>query len=118
MNVFSKLNKLEQLHKLVKEQKTGSPFELSNVLEISRSSLYILIDELKSFDCQIHYSRKRQTFYYKSEVELTVKWKVTPIEEISELRKFNGGCFTFLIPSRILDGTNLSLHPYSAGYKE
>ena len=118
MNVFTKLNKLEQLHKLVKEQKTGSPFELSNVLEISRSSLYILIDELKSFDCQIHYSRKRQTFYYKSEVELTVKWKVTPIEEISELRKFIGGCFTFLIPSRILDGTNLSLHPYSAGYKE
>jgi len=118
MNVFSKLHKLQRLHSLIKEQKIGSSFELSNLLEISRSSLYILIDELKSFDCQIHYSRKRQTFYYKSEVELTVKWKVTPIDEISELRKFNGGSITFLIPSRILDGTNLSLYPYLAEYKE
>jgi len=118
MNVFSKMHKLQLLHILIKDQKTGSPCEVSKTIGVSRANLYRLIDELSSFNFNVKYSRTRSTFYYQNEVELSFKYNVDVIEDNDELRKFNGGCITFFVPSRILDGTNLSLHPYSAGYKE
>lgn len=64
MNVFNKLQQLQQLHELIQQGNTGRPESLATALGVTRASLYMLIDELKSFNHSINYSRRKQTFYY------------------------------------------------------
>jgi len=117
MNLLQNVQRIERLHTLILQKKTGTPKELANLLGISRASLYILIDEFNSLDLHVAYSRKCETFYYEKDVKLTVMFKVEEIESKSELIKINGGNFTFSIPSDFLDGVHLSLSPYFASTK-
>jgi len=48
MNLLQNVQCIERLHTLILQKKTGTPKELANLLGISRTSLYILIDE---FNC-------------------------------------------------------------------
>lgn len=64
MNVFNKLQQLQQLHELIQQGNTGRPENLASALGVTRAKLYMLIDELKSFNHNIYYSRRKQTFYY------------------------------------------------------
>ncbi|NDP21519.1 MAG: hypothetical protein GZ091_10615 [Paludibacter sp.] len=118
MSVKKTFERMEKLHLLIQQKKTGSPVQLALRLGISRSSLYMLIDELSSFNIPIRYSRKYETFIYEREVELTIAFKVELFEDTKELMKINGGNHTFFVPSRILDGRNLPLYSYLAEYKE
>ena len=63
MKIIDALNKLSLFNKLVEQESTGTPSEFAERLGISRTSLYDLIDELKSYNVNIVYSRKRKTFY-------------------------------------------------------
>jgi len=65
VNLIQNINKLEKLHHLINTGKTGSPKQLANQLQIDRSSLYIMIDELNALNLKISYSRKYETFYYE-----------------------------------------------------
>ncbi|MDD3077939.1 MAG: HTH domain-containing protein [Paludibacter sp.] len=65
MNVFKDFTCLQRLHELVLLEKTGTPQQLAKRLGISRATLYVMIDQLKSIDMEIVYSRKTQTFCYK-----------------------------------------------------
>jgi len=47
------------------EGNTGSPKQLANQLKIDRTTLYIMIDELKALNMKISYLRKYETFYYE-----------------------------------------------------
>jgi biotin operon repressor len=71
MNVFNKLQQLQQLHELIQQGNTGCPENLANALGITRAHLHMLIDELKSLNHSINYSRRKQTFYYQSNAKLT-----------------------------------------------
>jgi len=66
MTLLKNINLVEQFHSLTLSEKTGTPKELAEQLGISRQALYIWIDELKSLDLNVAYSRKRETFYYKN----------------------------------------------------
>ena len=117
MNLLQNVQRIERLHTLILQKKTGTPKELANLLGISRASLYILIDEFNSLDLHVVYSRKSETFFYEKDVKLTVLFKVEAIESTNELMKINGGNLTFPVPSYFLDGVNLSLSPYFASTK-
>jgi len=56
---------MEHLHKLILQKNTGTPKQLSEQLGISRVSLYMMIDELKSLSLPVGYSRRFETYYYK-----------------------------------------------------
>lgn len=117
MNLLQNVNRMEKLHALILQKKTGTPKELAERLGISRASLYILIDEFNSLNLPVSYSRKYETFYYERDVKLTISFKVEEIGNDNELRNINGGCSTHFLPSDLLDGTNLSLYPYFANTK-
>lgn len=117
MNLLQNVNRMEKLHSLILQKKTGTPKELAERLGISRASLYILIDEFNSLNLPVVYSRKYETFYYERDVKLTISFKVEEIGYGDELRNINGGCFNSFLPSDLLDGTNLSLYPYFANTK-
>ena len=110
MNFIKNINRVEKLHSLVLKEKTGNPKQLAECLGISRAILYILIDELNSLNMSVSYSRKFETFYYEKEVKLSIQFKVETIDNPNELRKINGGNFTFFLPSSFSDGRNLPLY--------
>jgi len=117
MNFLQNVNRMEKLHTLILQRKTGSPKELAERLGISRACLYMLIEEFNSLNLPVSYSRKLETFYYERDVKLTISFKVEEIENDNELRKISGGCFNYFLPSDLLDGRNLSLSSYFANTK-
>jgi hypothetical protein len=65
MNLLQNVNRVEKLHTLILQRKTGSPKKLAEQLGITRTSLYIIIDDLNKLNMPVMYSRKYETFYYK-----------------------------------------------------
>ncbi|MCL1943560.1 MAG: helix-turn-helix domain-containing protein [Candidatus Azobacteroides sp.] len=107
--IFETLEKLEILHTLIKQRCTGSPGCLAKRLNISRSSLYDLLDELKSRDVPIAYSRSRRSFYYTGEFEMNVQLDLRLIYK-DEAQEISGGFYNFFLPFFFPDGTALTLH--------
>ena len=95
MNFFRKLEKISQLHQLIQTEKTGSPEALAKQLNISRSTLYRIIEELKSYDAPVEYSREKETFRYTKHYEFELHYCVKVIDDEDELMKINGGASIF-----------------------
>lgn len=70
MNFIKNIESAERLHRLILEEKTGSPKALALKLGIPRNLLYLLIDELRDLNMPVAYSRKFETFYYEPDVKL------------------------------------------------
>lgn len=95
MTFFETIERVSRLHTFIKGAKTGRPEVLADRLGISRASLYKLIDELKSYDAPIDYSRKQETFYYTKCFDLELQCSISIIHEEQELKKVIGGCHFF-----------------------
>ncbi|MEI8273370.1 MAG: hypothetical protein WCG08_12175 [Paludibacter sp.] len=117
MNLIRNINRVEKLHSLILQEKTGNPKQLAEQLGICRATLYILIEELNALNMPVAYSRKYETFYYEKDVKLTLAFKVEVITDKNELRKINGGNSNFFLPSILSDGRNIPLYSYLAEYK-
>lgn len=63
-------NRLERLAYLVQRKATGSPEELAERLEVSRRTVYNLIDLLRNQGAEIDYCRERGSFYYVQPVKI------------------------------------------------
>ena len=117
MNILQTIERVEKLHSLILNRKTGKPDELAKRLGVSRASLYVLIDEFNALNMPVTYSRKSETFYYKQEVRLTLAFKVEIIDNSMELCEINGGFSTYSVPFNFSDGANIPLHSYFANTK-
>ena len=60
----NRLDRLCKLHELVRLEQTGTPNELAERLEISRSQLYKMLETLKEYGVDIKYSRFFRTYHY------------------------------------------------------
>lgn len=116
MTFTKTIERLQLLHELISQNKTGTPEQLANRLGVSRSYLYVMIDELGLLNLHISYSRKNKSFYYEKAVDVEFVLKIHTLSEV-DLNNINGGKCISLLPSSILDGTNLSLHLYLREYK-
>jgi len=108
MNVFRRIERIQLLNKLIAEQRTGTPDELARRLGISRSKLYLLLEELDDIGVEIHYSKRAETFYYVNCKRLSFDFSFSVIGP-DESKKIGGGKKSnFFLTSKILDGTILS----------
>lgn len=92
MKVFEYLDRISHMHKLVSRQRTGTPSEFASQLGISRTTVYEMIDELKSRGAPILYSKSQQTFYYDEPFEISISCSLRPLSEYEE-KKLAGGNF-------------------------
>ena len=90
MKVFEFLDRIPPPHKLVLRQKTGTPEEFARQLGVSRTTLYELIDELKSRGVPIVYSKSAKTFFYKQPYDIAVTCSLRPLT-IKEEKESSGG---------------------------
>ena len=95
MSKLKPIKILITMDKLVRQRCTGTPNELAERLSISRTMLYELIDELKTYGIEIKYCRTRCSFYYNSNVLLNIHFSVTEIDDPEELRNISGGSKIF-----------------------
>jgi predicted DNA-binding transcriptional regulator YafY len=87
MKLFEYLDRINLMHRLVQRRRTGTPNELAVQIGVSRTSLYELIDELRSRGAPILYSKSLRTFYYSEPFDVTITCSFKPLtsEENSEI---------------------------------
>ncbi len=79
MKTLKQLERLNKVHKLIKLENTGSPFELSKKLHISEREVYRVIEYLRDIDAEVSFSRNSNTYYYTNDFELYVDVSVKTI---------------------------------------
>ena len=102
MNFIKYIDRLKTVNKLIKQKKTGSPTELANKLNLSRSQLYETIDLLKIYGAPIKYSRKLRSFYYEEFFELEIDFNLKVLSEKNTKNIYGGNVefiFRNFIPS-------------------
>lgn len=101
MKIFMYIDRLNLLHKLIIQKRTGTPEELANRLRISSSRLYCILDEMKCYDAPIAYSRQLRTYYYTEPFELSISIEIKGLNN-NEVRKISGGTKFFESKSPLL----------------
>ena len=109
MNLLHQIKRLERLDQLIRMKATGTPKELAKRFNISRSTLYNILEFIKMQGVEIYYSTERQSFCYKTEVYFCFGFSVEKVK----LRQVQGGkgnhFWRFLERPEFLDCENLSL---------
>ena len=107
--LFSQIERLQFLYKLIETEQTGKPEELAKELHISRRQLYNLLDEFNLLGGSVKYNRIRQTFYFTRPLVFKVEIQIRPLTE-EEMKENNGGSSFFSFRARLLHGTNIFLY--------
>jgi hypothetical protein len=90
MKVFYYLERIEKIHDLVTQEKTGSPEEFARRLGISRTRLYEIMDDLRYEGAPISYSKTCRTFYYEKPFHISVSFELRTLNS-REKNNINGG---------------------------
>ncbi|HPR33226.1 MAG TPA: hypothetical protein PLK12_14095 [Prolixibacteraceae bacterium] len=73
MKVNEEAYTLRKMVQLISDQKTGNPAEFSEDLGISRSQLYVLIDQLNHMGAGIQFKRSINSFLFTGEKQVIVR---------------------------------------------
>lgn len=102
MKVFEYLDRINRMHRIVIRQRTGTPSEFAFQLGVSRTTLYEMIDELRSRGAPILYSKSQKTFYYSEPFEVTITCSMRPLTHMEEKHLSGGEIFYRILFSRTL----------------
>ena len=72
MNFAEQFMLLQRIANLIKMKATGTPKDLAEKVEVSRSALYRHIDTLKSLGASINYCKHRRTYYFEKDFSLEI----------------------------------------------
>jgi len=108
MDFIKQLDQYKRLHKLIEQSKTGTPKELADTLNISRSKLYLFLDNMKNLDAPIKYNRVLRTFQYDAFFELNIEVNIETITP-KEVKTIYGGSFFKKPCSVLFVGRNKSI---------
>lgn len=95
MNFIKQIERLQKLNKLLCQQCTGSPDELAERLNLKRSQLYEVLDQLKILGAPIAYSRKRSTFFYSKDFNFEIVLKVKVLTGTEVISIYGGEVINF-----------------------
>ena len=90
MKLFEYLDRISRMHKLVSRQRTGTPEEFAHRLGVSRTTLYELLDELRSRGAPIAYSKSAKTFFYRQPYDIAITCTLKPLT-YNEAKEHAGG---------------------------
>ncbi len=90
MKVFEYLERISLMHKLISRQRTGTPEEFARQLGVSRTTLYELIDEMRSRGVPIIYSKSSKTFLYQYPYDVAVTCLLRPLTYAEEQENSGG----------------------------
>ena len=71
--VIEQLKILKRVDYLINRKATGTSDQLATRLNISRRSVFRLLDELKAIDAPVQFSKHYQSYVYKEEFDFNTK---------------------------------------------
>jgi predicted DNA-binding transcriptional regulator YafY len=92
MKIFEYIDRINLLHKLIKEKRTGTPEELAKRVSLSKSRLCRVIEDLKLKGVPVAYSRQSQTYYYTNNYKMHINLEFMPLDS-EDAKEINGGCW-------------------------
>lgn len=92
MKAIEQLERIQQIIKLIKLEKTGTPEEFANHLQISKRRLYDHLDNFRDMGAQIDYSKLRNTYTFSNGHEVELKYSFKLISKEKEQDIFGGYC--------------------------
>lgn len=76
---LKQLERLRKLHRLIKNENTGTPLELSRKLHVGVRQTYLILDQLKDMDAPLRFNRRTKSYYYESDFELKINVSIQVI---------------------------------------
>lgn len=70
MQIKEKLDTLTRLHHLIDRRATGDSIELAKRLNVSKSTLFRYLNELRNFGAPIAFCMKERHYFYEQDFEL------------------------------------------------
>ncbi len=108
MEFIRQLERFQLLNKLVREERTGSPEALAKRLGVSRSKLYLMLEELRDQGVEIRFSKKADSFIYRNCKGIDVHFSVKVLTERESI-ELMAGSTNFSLKSIFLDGQGINL---------
>ena len=102
MNNLKQIQRLRRIHQLIKNERTGTPKELSRKLNVSERQVYMILDQLREMDAPIKYNRRSSTYYYDDSFDLFVNVSVQVMQGEKLLHIYAGANFVQFV--EILQG--------------
>ncbi|MEM9836775.1 MAG: hypothetical protein AAF828_09755 [Bacteroidota bacterium] len=72
MSLLRNLARAERMHRMIKFKRSGTPEQFAAKMDMSLSSLYGAIKELKELGAPIGYCKTRQCYHYTETVEFRI----------------------------------------------
>ena len=73
MSLFKYIARLQRMDSLIAMKATGSPEEFAYKMNLSRSTLFETLQEMKGMGVDIRYSNTRESYYYGDERRIVIK---------------------------------------------
>jgi len=94
MSFINTIQDLERLDQLIRLKSTGSPDELANKMNISKRTVFNLINRLKELGCPIYFNCSINSYCYLNQGKLNFRFNSLDNEG---LNKISGGVQFFSI---------------------
>jgi predicted DNA-binding transcriptional regulator YafY len=101
MKFLCYVERLNRINKLIQKRATGNPAQFAETIGVSRTRLYEIIDELKSYGAPIIYDKSCNTFLYDQPYDVSVSFSVKPLNSIEAANRHGGA---FFLPAYFFSG--------------
>jgi predicted DNA-binding transcriptional regulator YafY len=69
------IRRIDKMNYLIRSKRTGTPIQFAEKLEISESTLYQHLNDLRELGAPIAYDKFRQTYYYETCGEIKIHFE-------------------------------------------
>ncbi len=99
MKNLKQLERLRKTHRLIQQEKTGTPKELAKRLRVSERQVYLIMEQLREMDAPIRFSRHCNTYYYQNSYELMINISIQVMAGDQLLNIYAGRRFSEFVRS-------------------
>jgi len=91
MNITDTKENLERMDQLIRLKATGTPKELALKFKVTERTVYRIIKQLKEIGCPVYYNKILETYCYRYEGRLMLKFEIKVIDNKDVSKMVNGG---------------------------
>lgn len=90
MKFLCYIERINRINYLLHHRATGTPGEFACKIGVSRTRLYEMLDELRSYGAPISYNRTVRTFYYHEPFDIQVALSIKPLSTVERKTHLGG----------------------------
>lgn len=90
MTLFQQIDRMEYIHHLINNERTGNPDSFAGRLQLSKRQLFNILEEMRIMGLDIRYSKTRETYFYNGNKYLEISYSLKELSD-SEVTNISGG---------------------------